>query len=82
MAWNRNGVCPSCGEQFVKNVSQQRYCTAACKARFYRKQKIGNDIKKIQYETKNVESIANTAMDAGMSYGKWVAQKYIRERVK
>lgn len=82
MAWDRNGICPSCGEQFIKNVSQQRYCTAACKARFYRKQKSGSDIKKIRYETKNIESIANTAMYAGMSYGKYVSKKYIKEMAK
>lgn len=76
--------CKYCGNRFSTHRSNAKYCCERC--RYEAKKKMDRESYKsphIQEQPKNKNAnlieINRRAREAGMSYGKYVAQKYMEE---
>ena len=79
--------CKCCGKYFEHHNYCKKYCSPECTkaARKKREQQYWEDKKEQQYDEKKdpksaLSEINSLARAAGMSYGKYVAMKYIEEQ--
>lgn len=83
--------CPECGQEFVPTRGQQKYCGKGCYTKEQRKrnreymkkynanQKAGKKKEKPkQKPNQELVDVAAEARKAGMSYGQYVSQQWIR----
>lgn len=83
----RNKKCKSCGKPFFAPTHNTKYCSPECAkaAKKKREHQYWEDKKEQQYDEKKdpksaLSEINSLAIAAGMSYGKYVAMKYIEEQ--
>lgn len=77
----RKRKCLHCGIEFITASSNKVYCTPKCRetARYEREHSYRPDIAPDKKEKRpsRIDEINRLAKEAGMSYGKYVAMKYL-----
>lgn len=88
--------CETCGKVFMKKARNQRYCCPKCRgenmevrerkrdrerARYFSKKKEALDEEIRKRSKPDLAQIENAARAAGMSYGRYIAAKRMKERV-
>ena len=77
--------CKTCGAEFVSAAANQKYCCHECKDLEIKANR--NEIRKIAARRRKVDSctlnrIAREALEAGMSYGQYVAMKEMPNKIR
>lgn len=91
----QNVECEICGKIFITNLSQKVTCSPECKDERHRRMVNANNrarreailngtlpksVRKKQKKVESVEELSRKAKEAGMSYGQYMAQRYMQER--
>lgn len=78
-----NKKCKGCGKQFYAIQHNTKYCSKACRDAAQKERDAGwPDRKKEPDKLPSVAETNRQARAAGMTYGKYVAMKYIEEQRK
>lgn len=82
-------TCPICGKEFLTKIKKTKYCSEECRREKERRRAIKQwEEKKAEQQKKKKEKhipqldeLNRRAREAGMTYGKYMAEKY-KERLK
>lgn len=74
------GKCIHCGKNFMTRQKTRLYCSEECRKKYW------DELRRLTYKKKHrntaneeLVEVAAEARDAGMTYGQYVAQKYMEE---
>lgn len=74
------GKCICCGESFLTRQKSRLYCSEECRKKYW------DELRRLTYKKKHSNAVneelvevAAEARDAGMTYGQYVAKKYMEE---
>lgn len=70
--------CSYCGQKYVTDSKIQKYCSLACRSAYFNERRRENKaIKKVRYESSNINKNIIEAKKAGLTYGQYMAQKTV-----